>query len=93
MLLNWDDEHALKILKNCRAAMSPSAKLLIVDVILPNKKANTFWLLSSLHLLVLCGRLMRTEDEYYDLLDKANFHSSGLIQTGGAISFIEAIPR
>jgi hypothetical protein len=30
VLLNWEDEYALKILKNCRAAMSPSAYTLLV---------------------------------------------------------------
>ncbi len=93
VLFNWDDEHALKLLKNCRAAMSPSAKLLIMDIILPNKKANAFSLLASMRLLVFGGNLMRTEKEYRYLLDKANFHSSGLIQTGELVSFIEATPR
>ena len=92
VLLNWDDEHALKILKNCRAAMAPSAKLLIIDFVLANKGWNTFSLLVILNLLVLCGRLMRTEDEYYELLDKAGFQSPRLIKTGGMLSFIEAVP-
>ncbi len=92
VLLNWDDAHALKILKNCRAAMTPSAKLLIIDFVLANKGENTFSLMTNLHLLVLSGRLMRTEDEYYELLDKAGFQSPRLIKTGGMLSFIEAVP-
>jgi hypothetical protein len=93
VLLNWDDEHALKILKNCRAAMDNSAKLLIMDFVLPNENTTASDLLSSLHSLVLCGRLLRTEEEYYALLGKAGFQSPKLIQTGGAISFIEALPK
>jgi precorrin-6B methylase 2 len=92
VLLNWDDEHALKILKNCRAAMAPSAKLLIIDFVLANKGANTLSLITTLHLLVLGGRLMRTENEYYELLSKADFQSPKLIKTGGMLSFIEAMP-
>jgi precorrin-6B methylase 2 len=89
---NWDDTHALQIIQNCRAAMAPLAKLLIIDFVLPNKKMTTFSLLSSLHTLVLNGRLMRTEDEYYDLLSKAGFQSPQLIKTISGISLIEAVP-
>ncbi len=93
VLLNWDDEQALKILKNCRAAMNDSAKLLIMDVVLPKQNMTASGLLSSLHLLLLGGRLMRTEEEYYTLLSKAAFQSPKLIQTGNTISFIEAVPK
>jgi predicted O-methyltransferase YrrM len=93
VLLNWDDDQALKILKNCRAAMAPSAKLLIIDFVLPNKGTNTFLLLGTLNSLVLSGRLMRTEDEYYELLYKADFQSPRLIKTGGMLHFIEAVPQ
>ncbi len=92
VLLNWDDDNALKILRNCCAAMAGSAKLLIMDFVLPNKETTASELLSSLHLLVLGGRLMRTEDEYYALLSKAGFQSPKLIQTEWEISFIEAVP-
>ncbi|OQW92059.1 MAG: hypothetical protein BWK78_02780 [Thiotrichaceae bacterium IS1] len=92
VLLNWDDEHALKILQNCRVAMSPTAKLLIIDFLLPNQNPTALDFLSSLHLFVLGGRLLRTEAEYYALLSAAGFHSPRLIQTGGFISFIEALP-
>lgn len=90
VLLNWDDDHALKILSNCHVTMGSSAKLLIMDFVLPNQDITASKLLTSLHLLVLGGRLMRTEDEFYALLSKAGFQSSKLIQTKGMISFIEA---
>jgi SAM-dependent methyltransferase len=94
VLLNWDDAQALKILKNCRAVMGQSAKLLIMDFVLPNKGASAYELVGSLQILVLGGgRIMRTEDEYYELLSKADFHSPQLIKTGGMISFIEAAVR
>jgi precorrin-6B methylase 2 len=93
VLLNWDDEHALKILKNCRIAMSDLAQLLIIDFVLPNQDATASALLSSLNLLVLGGRLLRTADEYDALLSQAGFQSPPLISTEGQISFIEAVPK
>jgi len=89
VLLNWDDENALKILKNCRAAMSPSAKLLIMDFVLPNQDETIHEISLSLALLLLFDRLLRTEDEYYKLISKAGFQSPKLIKRG-TINFIEA---
>jgi hypothetical protein len=93
VLLNWDDDQALKLLKNCRAAMGHSAKLLIIDFVLPNQDTTALDLLSSLHLLVLGGRLLRTEEEYYALLSAAGFQSPRLIPTGNTLRLIEAVPK
>jgi len=92
VLLNWDDDHALKILKNCRAAMDDSARLLIMDFVLPNKDLTVSQLLSSLHLQVLGGNPMRTEDQYKKLLFLAGFKGFKLIPPRGAISFMEVRP-
>lgn len=93
VLINWDDTHALQILKNCRVAMPGSAKLLIMDFVLPNHEESISDLLASLHSLVLGGRLLRTEEEFSHLLSEAGFHHPKFIQTGGRISLIEAVPN
>ncbi len=93
VLLNWNDADALKILRNCRAAMDSSATLLIMDAVLPAKEANTAELLMSLYVFMFGGHLLRTEDEYRELLSNAGFQSSRLIETGGVIKFIEAVPK
>ncbi len=92
VLLNWDDRHALEILTTCRAAMSPSARLLLIDFVFPKKRINTFSFVSTLNLLALGGRLMRTEQEYNNLLRQAGFASPHVIRTGGPLSFIETVP-
>ncbi|MCP4370686.1 MAG: methyltransferase [Deltaproteobacteria bacterium] len=90
VLLNWDDDHALRILTNCHAAMDDSAKLLIIDFLLHDKEENASELLSSLHLQVLGGNLMRTIEAQCTLLSRAGFESIKLIRTGNGISIIEA---
>lgn len=89
VLLNWDDDNALTILKNCRAAMSPPAKLLIMDFVLPNQDETIHEVSLSLALLLLFDRLLRTEDEYYGLISKAGFQSPKIVKRG-TINFIEA---
>lgn len=90
VLLNWDDDHALKILKNCRSVMSENDNLLIIDFVMPEKMANLPVLAVSLNLLVLGGQLMRTEKEYFSMLEKAGFESFKRMETGFPISVIEA---
>lgn len=90
VLLDWDDTHALAILKNCRAAMEQSSKLLIIDHILPRQNETLFQLSLSLELLVLFEHLTRTEDEFYELLAQAGLQVSNLIKTESAFSFLEA---
>jgi hypothetical protein len=34
VLHDWDDERALAILRSCRAALSPTARLLVVDAVI-----------------------------------------------------------
>lgn len=93
VLLNWDDTKALNILKNCRAAMNDSARLLIIDFVLSKKGMSTYELMGSFQMFVIgSGHLMRTDDEYYHLLLEAGFQSPQLIKTGGSLSFIEAVP-
>ncbi|MCP4702673.1 MAG: hypothetical protein GY862_38310 [Gammaproteobacteria bacterium] len=98
VLLNWNDADALKILRNCRAAMDASATLLIMDAVLPNKvkEASTVELLGGLYAFMLSGHFLRTEDEYHELLSNAGFQSSTVIETGATIvnlRFIEAVPK
>lgn len=71
--------------------MTNSAKLLIRDFILPNKRVSRGQLLSSINLLVLGGKTMRTESEYYQLLETAGFQSPKLIKTKKMIDYIEAV--
>lgn len=89
VLLNWNDEDAIKILTNCRQAMEKSAKLLIIDFAVSG--SSPFELMASLHSLVMNGQQIRTVEEYSHLLQKAGFSSPKLIKTGSIIKLIEAL--
>ena len=92
-LFNWDNSHAVEILKNVRAAMGSSGKLLIFDMVLPSQGNAEFELMVSLNLLAINGALLRTDNEYFELLEKAGFRSPNLIIIEGSdFNFIEAIP-
>lgn len=75
ILHDWDDERAVAILRNCREAMTPGGRVLIVERVLPEHvtAAEVPDLLSDILMLVATGGKERTEKEYRDLLDAAGY--------------------
>ena len=75
VLHDWDDERALAILKSCRTAMRPDARLLVLERLLPEvvtPEALTC-LLGDVEMMILPGGIERTERDYRDLLEAAGF--------------------
>jgi hypothetical protein len=73
ILHDWDDERAVAILRSCRAAMAPSARLLVVERVLsePVTPADAPSLLADLVMLAVTGGRERTEREFRALLGAA----------------------
>lgn len=90
VLLNWDDTHAITILKNCYQAMTAKDRLMIVDFMLPPGKMSPFIGMGSLTLFLIGGTFMRTKDEFFNLLSSAGFQVTNMIETKGPVSVIEA---
>jgi predicted transcriptional regulator len=90
VLLNWDDSQALKILTNCYKAMTPDDLLLIVDAVMPTANASPLFSFASLNSFLTGASLMRTEDEFRNLLSTAGFQVTEVFQLTNLISAIEA---
>ncbi len=88
---DWDDEHALKILRNCRAA-SGSSKLLIIEMIVPPGNDPALVKLLDLEMLLFPGGLERTEEQYRRLLASAGFELTRVVASKSEVSVIEASP-
>ena len=73
VLHDWDDEDALTILRNVRAAMDEGARLLVLERLIPPGDDFHFGKLFDLVMLVVLGGRDRTEDEYRALLGAAGF--------------------
>jgi hypothetical protein len=89
---DWDDENALKILKNVRHAMQGYAerKLIVVDCVLPEDSKPHFGKLVDLEMLLMPGGRERTEREWHELFAKAGFQITRIVPTRAADSVIEA---
>ena len=88
---DWDDSHAQAILRNVRSAAPAHAKLLIVEVIVPNDPGPNWARTLDIWMLVIGGK-QRTRKEYEELLPGAGFRCSREIDTGAGTSIIEAVP-
>jgi O-methyltransferase domain/Dimerisation domain len=86
---NWDDEHALAILKNVHRAMGRKAKLLVVDRVIPPGNAPLFGKLQDLTMLVVHGGRERTETEFEQLFADAGFELSRVVPTSLDVCVLE----
>jgi hypothetical protein len=89
---DWKDEQCLAILVNCRNAMKPGARLLIVEMVLPDGDTPHRGKLLDMAMLAITGGQERTEAEYADLLRRAGFHLNRVVPTESDASVVEAVP-
>lgn len=89
---DWSEAQCLTILRNCRRAMKPQARLLIIEMVLAAGDAPHPGKLFDMIMLAIPGGQERTEPEYRDLLDKAGFRLARVVPTQSAVSVIEAVP-
>jgi DNA-binding HxlR family transcriptional regulator len=93
---SWDDEHATAILKNCRRAMTPKAKLLLVERVLPVRveysAAVQPLVMSDLNMMVITGGRERTAIEFGALVEATGFRLTKIIPSQSVMSVIECAP-
>jgi hypothetical protein len=89
---DWDDERAVRILRNLRAAIADGGRLLLIEFVMPPGDAFHHAKFMDLSILVLTesGR-ERTEAEYRDLLAAGGFTLAETIQTASSLSIIESV--
>ena len=96
VLHDWDDARAIAILANCRKAMAPTATLLVVERVMPEKaeqgRAVEAYLLDLEMLVLTPGGRERTEAEFRVILSDAGFATTRVVPTTAPVSVIEARP-
>jgi SAM-dependent methyltransferase len=95
ILMDYDDDASVRLLQNCRRAMAPGGRVLIVQLLMPEQGGGGAReplfeaAVSDLNMLVLTGGRERTEGEYRTLLGRAGFRLSRVVQTRALVSLIE----
>ncbi len=86
---DWPDARATTILRNCRAAANPGAKLLLVEMVIPPGNEPSPGKLLDLEMLVIASGKERTEEEYAALFDTAGWRLTRVVPTKSPVSVIE----
>jgi SAM-dependent methyltransferase len=89
---DWDDERSSRILRNCRQAMRPGGRLLVVEVVIGSANESHFARLLDLEMLVITqGGRERAEAEFRKLYEAAGFRLAQVTATGAPVSIVEGV--
>lgn len=90
---DWDEASCLKILRNCREAMSPQGRILIVEMVVPAPNEPHPAKALDLIMLAIPGGRERTPAEYEALFAKADLRLSRVVPTPSPVSVVEAVRK
>lgn len=90
---DWNDTESIRILRAVRDAMAGSARLLIVEMLLPPDATPAPAQLLDLNMLTLVNGRERTIDEYRTLLATAGLEMTRAIETPSPMVLVEAQRR
>jgi O-methyltransferase len=92
MLFNWDDNRAAKILSNCREAMTPTGRVLLIDPVMPLGNSPSPAKVLDRKMLVGCaGGVARTETEFRARFTQAGLQVHRLLSMPSPYSIIEGV--
>jgi precorrin-6B methylase 2 len=91
VLHNWDDEHCLRILRNCRDAMTPDGRVVVFECVMPERISKPEEAVrADVAMLALTGGRERTRAEYRNLLAAAGLTLTRVVPTASPRSVLEA---
>jgi hypothetical protein len=92
VLHDWDNEQAISILRKCRAAMPANGRLLVVERVVGPPNEQPAAKLADLNMLVMLGARERTQQEFAELFDAANFTIARVVSASLGYCIIEGTP-
>jgi len=89
---DWNVDQCHTILRNCRDAMNPGGRILIVEMVLPPGPEPHPGKLLDLIMLTIPGGRERTAEEYAELLAPVGLRVARVVPTASPVSVVEAVP-
>jgi hypothetical protein len=93
VLHDWGNEKAIAILRACRAAIQHNGRLLAVERVVGPPDQQPTAKFADLNMLVMLGARERTEQEFTELFDAAEFVVCRIVPTSLGYCIIEGKPR
>ncbi|MGW5666928.1 methyltransferase [Micromonospora sp. NPDC003776] len=89
ILHNWDDERSIRILSNCRRAMRPDGRVLVIDAVIPDgDEPHQSRQMDFMMLAALTGQ-ERSAAELRPLFDAAGLRVTRIIPTASPVAIVE----
>jgi SAM-dependent methyltransferase len=89
---DWDDAKCVKILQNCHRAMAPGGKLLLVELVLPERVDQSpraqIGTGSDVNMLVNVGGRERTDADFEKLFAASGFKLTKIVGIPGSLSSV-----
>ncbi len=92
ILHDWNDDECAKILENCRAAIAPGGRLMVLEVIVPDGPESDFSHMMDMNMLVMTGGMERTAAEYEALFARGGWRLRRIVRSPSPFSVIEGEP-
>jgi hypothetical protein len=92
VLHDWDDATCLAILRTCRRAARPGARVVVAELLLERFDASSPGALADVHMMVVCqqGR-QRSASEHQALLARAGFRAGRVVRLAGPLGLVEGL--
>lgn len=91
ILHDWEDGDCMRILENCRRAMRPGGRMIVIDIVLGEIGEPGPAALIDLTMMVLLSGRERSLSEFQELFRLAGFRITNIIPTSSPASIIEAV--
>jgi SAM-dependent methyltransferase len=93
ILCDWPDQECLTILENCRRALRPKGRLMVIDSVVDENELVPFVAKSDLTMMVVLGGKMRTLAEFDSLFDRAGLRRISVTKTSTPLFIIEVMAK
>jgi hypothetical protein len=87
---DWPDDDAVHILSNVRDAAGAGKRVLLVEWVIPNHDRDFVGKWVDLEMLMYASARERSAGEYGQLLNRAGFQMTRVVETASPFSIVEA---
>ncbi|HKP24706.1 MAG TPA: methyltransferase [Dongiaceae bacterium] len=92
ILHDWPDDKCVAILRNCRKAMAPGGKVLIVEFVVPEGRGPHVSKFMDINMMVnTSGGRERTEQQFAQLLAAAGLRLQRIVPTAIELNLLECV--
>ena len=89
ILMDWDDEHVVALLRLCREAMAAHGRVITINVVMPPGNQPHPGKIIDLFLMVQLRGQERTEHEFRELYRRAGLQLTRIVPTPSMLSLVE----